>query len=144
MKGRYALLFSCWIGNARSWTKPSSPLSAFLHVELLRWGRGRPCPGDIAPPKVAGAVVGVPGIVTACPGQMAGEGRVQIEKGPSNDSVVAERDVQADNTNGKADACGESKVAEWHPKEEPGLLATTRLLLESHHHPYTVGHAWHR
>lgn len=81
-----------------------------LRVKLFRWRLGEGSPSHIALSKVVGAVGGVPGIVTACPGQGAREGGVEIVQGPGDDGVVVEGDVQGDDANSKANACVERKA----------------------------------
>lgn len=69
-----------------------------LRVKFLCRGPGEIGPSDIVFSKVVGAVWGVPHVVAVGPGQDAGEGRVEVEKGPGDDGVVVEGHVQRNNT----------------------------------------------
>lgn len=75
-----------------------------LRVKLLGGGPGEVGPGHVALPEVVGAVRGVPGVVTARPGQGAREGGVEVVESPGDDGVVVEGDVEADDADGKANA----------------------------------------
>lgn len=64
-----------------------------LRIKLFCWRLREGGPSHVALSKVVGAVGGVPGIVTACPGQGTSEGGVEIIQGPGDDGVVVEGDI---------------------------------------------------
>lgn len=70
-----------------------------LRVKFLCRRPGGIGPSDVVLSKIVGAVGGVPHVVAVCPGQDAGEGRVEVEEGPSDDGVVVEGHIQSDDTN---------------------------------------------
>lgn len=93
-------LRACSQGRAQ--LTPSTSIHS--RVKLFSRGPGEVGPGHVALPKVVGAVRGVPGVVTARPGQGAREGGVEVVESPGYDGVVVEGDVEADDADGKADA----------------------------------------
>ena len=107
------------------------PTRGHLRIKLLSRGPGEIGPGHVVPPKVVGAVGCVPGVVTARPGQGARKGRVEVIECPSDDGVVVEGDVEANDADGKTDACGERGNGKAEPFSVPcmGLAVGTELNL---------------
>ena len=60
-----------------------------------------------------GAVGAVPGVVAVDPGQLAGEGREEVEQRPGDDHVVVEAHVQRDEDHREAHACTEQPKTRW-------------------------------
>lgn len=111
-------LRACSQGRAQ--LPPST--STHSRVKLLGRGPGEVGPGHVALPKVVGAVRGVPGVVTAGPGQGAREGGVEVVESPGNDGVVVEGDVEADDADGKADAWeGQGWAQPWDTAWSSGV-----------------------
>ena len=73
-----------------------------LRVKFLRRRPREVGPGDVVQAKIVGAVFSIPDIVTVCPRQSCGEGGVEIEKRPSNNSVVIEGNIKGNDAYGIA------------------------------------------
>ena len=74
-------------------------------LKVLLRGRGLMRVVDGAVVRPVGAVGAVPGVVAVDPGQLAGEGREEVEQGPGDDHVVVEAHVQRDQDHRVAHAC---------------------------------------
>lgn len=80
-----------------------------------------------------GAVGAVPGMAAVSPGQFEGEGGEEVVKGPGDDDVVVEADVDGDEDHGVAHACvgaargqaGASPGPAPEPLTSPGAPAPT-------------------
>lgn len=61
------------------------------------------CPGDVFLGQVVGAVVGVPGVLAAGPGQLVREGGDEVVECPGHDGVVVGGDIKGNDADGIPD-----------------------------------------
>ena len=100
-------------------------------LKVLLRGRGlmRVVDGAVVCP--VGAVGAVPGVVAVDPGQLAGEGREEVEQGPGDDHVVVEAHVQRDQDHRVAHACREPQRTCWFVEGPSHWLYFMLCLLKS-------------
>ena len=81
-------------------------LSTYMHlrIKFFCWGGGVGGPDGALVGEVVGAVVGVPGVGAAGPGQLIGEGGDEVVQGPGHDGVVVRGDVERNDADGVANA----------------------------------------
>lgn len=95
-------------------------LSTYMHLRVKFFCRGGRVgsPGGALVGEVVCAVVGVPGVFAAGPGQLTRERGDEVVQGPCHDGVVVRGNVEANDADGIANSWIDRKC--WHKHKRDG------------------------